>query len=286
MEKSNKELTFVQSGNYLKLNGIINEYTDFDALFDKMGDKIIMDLGGVEKVNSYGIRSWINAINRYRIQIEYIKVTSAIFEQFCLVDQLTGNNSYIFSFFLEYYCLVCNENYRLLVTTTDFMTYFRQKTYPAPPICNCGRIYEFDGDKELIEHYFSKLYNEPVFTVTGNNLANFLMPRKPFNSFISLFNNQTFKNSPYFSAEDISNGGLFVIAEIVPQAGEKVQIEFEIPEGGGKIKCESKVAWIREEQYTPKYLPKGFGLEFIDIPAQDKDKLQQYIDKFIKEFAG
>ena len=93
-------------------------------------------------------------------------------------------------------------------------------------------------------------------------------------------NNNSFKNSPWLSTEDVSSGGMFVISDIIPEKDEIVDVEFSLPRTEDIIRCDAKVTWIQTERYEPRYMPPGFGLQFINLREESIHLISQYIDNF------
>lgn len=83
-------------------------------------------------------------------------------------------------------------------------------------------------------------------------------------------------------ALNVSRGGLFVSSVRPRTPGEVCDIRFELPGVERSFACRARVAWFRP--YSPRSpLPPGFGLEFLDLGDDDRNALQEWVERFLAE---
>lgn len=139
----------------VKLAGFIDEHNRLKTLVDQITAATAMiDLGGVERINSTGVRDWVNwiaALEANGTRPVLVRCSPAIVAQINLVKNFTGNAA-VKSFQVPYRCRECDEEKTLVVETSEM-------TSPdaAPPACECtgcGHAMEVD---EMPEAYFAFL---------------------------------------------------------------------------------------------------------------------------------
>jgi anti-anti-sigma regulatory factor len=146
--------------SFVKLSGVIDEDNELTDLTDKIqGSTVIIDLGEVERINSCGVRDWVNWLGkveggRSNTEIVLVECSPAIVAQINLVNNFTGSGV-VKSFYVPYFCPECDEEKVLLCETADMG--------PAPhepPTCRCDEcdlVMDFD---DMPDSYFAFLANQ------------------------------------------------------------------------------------------------------------------------------
>lgn len=83
-------------------------------------------------------------------------------------------------------------------------------------------------------------------------------------------------------SEDISAGGLLVIASGVPQEGDQVVVRFALPTTGEVVQCSAVVRWARHRAGTLRGRA-AFGLEFVDAPEAVVSAIEHYAELMQRE---
>lgn len=126
-------ITHIEDATFLKLSGVIDEDNTLHSSLKKiMGKTVIIDLGGVVRINSCGVRDWVNWMNdleaRHK-QVVLVRCSPAIVTQINLVHNFTGGGM-VKSFYAPYYCPKCDrEDLKLL----PIEAFAGQDTPTAPP---------------------------------------------------------------------------------------------------------------------------------------------------------
>jgi hypothetical protein len=117
----------------------------------------VIDLGEIERINSCGVRDWVNWLNKLEnsgTRSVLVECSPAIVAQINLVNNFTGSGV-VKSFYVPYFCPECDEEKVLLVETADMG--------PAPhepPTCRCDEcdlVMDFD---DMPDSYFAFLSNQ------------------------------------------------------------------------------------------------------------------------------
>ena len=139
----------------VKLTGFIDEHNRLKMLVDQITAATAMiDLGGVERINSTGVRDWVNwiaALEANGTRPVLVRCSPAIVAQINLVKNFTGNAA-VKSFQVPYRCRECDEEKTIVVETSEM-------TSPEadPPTCNCGACGHPMEVDEMPEAYFAFL---------------------------------------------------------------------------------------------------------------------------------
>lgn len=143
--------------SFIKLSGVIDEDNELAELTDKIhGSTVVIDLGEVERINSCGVRDWVNWLGRVEAknaEIVLVECSPAIVAQINLVNNFTGRGV-VKSFYVPYFCPECDEEKVLLCETADM-----GPPPHEPPICRCDEcdlVMDFD---DMPDSYFAFLAN-------------------------------------------------------------------------------------------------------------------------------
>ena len=144
--------------SYVKIGGIIDEDNELGALADRIGaGTAIIDLSDVERINSCGVRDWVNWLGKAEkggAHVVLVQCSPAIVAQINLVNNFSGNGV-VKNFFAPYFCPNCDREKVLLVETRDV----HDKKPVRAPTCRCD---ECDGPMDfddMEESYFAFLAN-------------------------------------------------------------------------------------------------------------------------------
>jgi anti-anti-sigma regulatory factor len=144
--------------SFVKLAGVIDEDNDLTELTDKIhGSTVVIDLGEVDRINSCGVRDWVNWLGRVEaknVDVVLVECSPAIVAQINLVNNFTASGV-VKSFYVPYFCPECDEEKVLLCETGDM-----GPPPHEPPICRCDEcdlVMDFD---DMPDSYFAFLANQ------------------------------------------------------------------------------------------------------------------------------
>ncbi len=139
----------------VKLGGVIDEDNELSNLVEKVPrGTVYIDLGDVERINSCGVRDWVNWLGRLEHNGSrgvLVECSPAIVAQINLVNNFTGNGV-VKSFYVPYFCPECDEEKVLLVEAADM-----GPPPHEPPTCRCDEcdlVMDFD---DMPDSYFAFL---------------------------------------------------------------------------------------------------------------------------------
>jgi len=141
--------------SFVKLVGVIDEDNELTELTDKIdGGTIVIDLSEVERINSCGVRDWVNWLSTVEgkpSDVVLVECAPAIVAQINLVNNFTGNGI-VKSFYVPYFCPECDQEKVLLCESLDI-----GGAPHEPPTCRCDEcdlVMEFD---DMADSYFAFL---------------------------------------------------------------------------------------------------------------------------------
>ena len=144
--------------SYITLEGVINERTNLEHVFDGVrGGKIIINLSKVTRINSCGVREWINATRELskNFEIEFVECSRAIVDQLNMIKNFYSSGKVV-SFHAGYHCEACEKDFDMLL---EIEKHFPGTSggFEAPEMdCpQCGAKMCFCEDEE---EYFSFIY--------------------------------------------------------------------------------------------------------------------------------
>jgi len=144
--------------SYVKLAGVIDEDNELGDLVDRIpSGTAVIDLGEVERINSCGVRDWVNWLSKLETngaRSVLVECSPAIVAQINLVNNFTGSGV-VKSFYVPYFCPECDEEKVLLVEAADM-----GPPPHEPPTCRCDEcdlVMDFD---DMPDSYFAFLSNQ------------------------------------------------------------------------------------------------------------------------------
>ncbi|MBP9087119.1 MAG: anti-sigma factor antagonist [Kofleriaceae bacterium] len=78
---------------------------------------LILDLGGVKKISSFGIREWVDFVKTAGEQVQQlilIECTPKVVDQLNIVGNFAGHGR-VFSFYAPFHCDYCDSEHRVLL---------------------------------------------------------------------------------------------------------------------------------------------------------------------------
>lgn len=149
----------VEDVSFLKISGTIDEDNTLAGSLKKIeGRTVVIDLSGVERINSCGVRDWVNWLNDLEQggkQVVLVRCSPCIVTQINLVHNFTGKGI-VKSFFAPYYCGKCDKEQQKLLQVEQFAgsTVARAPTFRAEGCQNVPCELAFD---DIDESYFAFL---------------------------------------------------------------------------------------------------------------------------------
>ncbi|MBK9034409.1 MAG: hypothetical protein IPL61_24605 [Myxococcales bacterium] len=157
----------------LKLAGTIDEAFEGKRLAESVrAGTLILDLGDIRKVSSFGIREWVdfvNGVGKTAQRILLVECAPKIVDQFNMVANFAGTGR-VYSFYAPYHCDYCDRDDRVLLQV-DRDHELIKSMKPAQRACSsCGEMQYFNEDPVT---YFSYLAGQDKFELDPD-IAGFL----------------------------------------------------------------------------------------------------------------
>ena len=130
----------------LVVTGVIDEHADLTRLTQVRGD-VQISLKGVRRINSFGVRAWIDAIRKIprETNLEFVECPPPVVDQMNMVQGFLGHGKMV-SFYAPMTCEECDEQLDELFEV-DKCRALGGKVPPVP--CpRCSRPMEVDDLEE------------------------------------------------------------------------------------------------------------------------------------------
>lgn len=137
------------------VKGKLDQDADFDGITRCNRAEFFIELEGVERINSFGVKVWVNLISSLKEKRVTLRGCPV-----CFVDQLNIFEDFlgtcvIESLFLPFYCDTCNKEKDVKIDMqTTRQPNFREALNQMFPCPNCGKNQTFFDD---IDAYFNFL---------------------------------------------------------------------------------------------------------------------------------
>lgn len=140
------------------LRGEIDENTDFSALVRALRGEVELDLAGITRINSCGVREWVNFMRRLEAvsALWFARCSPVVVRQLNTIYNFRGA-ARVRSFLAPYVCESCHLDEHKLLEVAE---YFAHRPLHVPRfLCQrCGGPMVFD---ELPERYLAFLSEQP-----------------------------------------------------------------------------------------------------------------------------
>jgi anti-anti-sigma regulatory factor len=110
---------------------------------DARGRRVIIDASGVQRINSLGVRAWVDLmeeLGRQTYDIVLVKLPAVLVTQASMITSFLGN-ARVHSFTTPWICLKCNH-------ATEQMHGIADPVPETLRCANCGSTMELDWDRE------------------------------------------------------------------------------------------------------------------------------------------
>ncbi|MBD3392748.1 MAG: hypothetical protein GF418_11660 [Chitinivibrionales bacterium] len=136
------------------LEGVIDEDALLEKAFTDLKPGVDVDLRGILRINSCGIRSWVNLIGSISEDHDVIFQGCApvIVRQLNMISNFGGRGK-VQSFMLPYYCARCDKEQDIEVDTDAFLAKHPDCSAPGQACASCNGQLEFDDIEEKYFHF-------------------------------------------------------------------------------------------------------------------------------------
>ncbi len=147
----------------LKFEGAIDEDFEGKKLAATVKAKtLVLDLGGIRKISSFGIREWVDFMNGLAKNVETIillECAPKVVDQLNMVANFAGEGR-VFSFYAPYRCDYCDTDSSVLMQVDTDWDVIKSMKPPERPCGSCGEPEYFDEDPTT---YFSFIVGQDKF---------------------------------------------------------------------------------------------------------------------------
>ncbi|HEY0191981.1 MAG TPA: hypothetical protein VGC42_12765 [Kofleriaceae bacterium] len=147
----------------LKFSGMIDESFEGKKLGMTAGtDTLVLDLGGVKKISSFGIREWVDFVTtvaKSTRQLILIECSPKVVDQLNMVANFAGGGR-VFSFYAPYRCDYCDSEQRVLLQVDRDHEIIKSMKLGERPCSSCNEPMYFDEDGST---FFSYLAGQDKF---------------------------------------------------------------------------------------------------------------------------
>jgi hypothetical protein len=139
------------------------------------GEVLVLDLGGVKKISSFGIREWVDFVGAAARQVRsmiLIECAPKVVDQLNMVANFTGGGR-VFSFYAPFRCDYCDSEHRVLLQVDRDHEAIRAMKLAERPCPSCSESMYFDEDGAT---FFSYILGQERFELPPA-VAGFLASR-------------------------------------------------------------------------------------------------------------
>jgi anti-anti-sigma regulatory factor/DNA-directed RNA polymerase subunit RPC12/RpoP len=133
----------------IKFVGTIDESFEGKKLgMTASADTLVLDLGGVKKISSFGIREWVDFVTtaaRHARSLVLIECTPKVIDQLNMVANFAGGGR-VFSFYAPFRCDYCDAEHRVLLQVDRDFEAIKSMKLAERPCLSCKEAMYFDED--------------------------------------------------------------------------------------------------------------------------------------------
>ncbi len=136
----------------MRLSGEIDADFASRAMVDGLAGAVVVDLDGVRRITSFGVREWVAALRSLAADVYcFVNARPALVSQFNMVAGFAGNGALV-SMYLPYLCEHCDHESEVLIDLRHDDEHVARGEAPVHRCEACGEEAEFDDSPEA---YFS-----------------------------------------------------------------------------------------------------------------------------------
>jgi hypothetical protein len=155
----------------IELGGRIDEAFDGRAVAAAIAPVTVLDLAGIERVSSHGVREWVQMMESADVDALYLaRCAEPLVNQLLLVRAMSGRASVI-SFAAPYVCKECDHAFVHMLDCEHDAEAIAAAAPPEVPCPRCGRDARFDDDPEAYRTFFEPYLGRPVPAAVRRALA-------------------------------------------------------------------------------------------------------------------
>lgn len=141
------EVTSRDGAHHVTLGGVIDENADLAPLAALAGPAVEVSMRGVRRINSFGVRAWIDVVRRIpqSTALTFVQCPPPVVDQCNMVAGFLGHGQLV-SFFAPMVCSECDEQIDQLFATAACRA--NGGRLPPTPCPRCGRPMEVDDLEE------------------------------------------------------------------------------------------------------------------------------------------
>lgn len=145
------------------LSGELGENADLTPLFDELADEATLDLSGISRVSSFGVKIWVQWLRELCAErkVTFVRCASVMVRQFGMVPTTLGE-ARVASVMLPYYCDDCGEERE---SVFELCAGTMPESIPDLPCEDCGGEMQFD---DVPAAYFSFLDDQNAALLSGS----------------------------------------------------------------------------------------------------------------------
>ncbi|WP_437688862.1 FIST N-terminal domain-containing protein [Sorangium sp. So ce176] len=132
----------------VRLAGRMTESFKGAALARELDGKVLLDLAGVERITSFGVREWLQMIQaaQPRLRALYLaRCSEPVINQISMIRRFTGGGQVV-SFYAPYCCESCGAQFERLVDCAHDAASLAEGKPPDAACPRCGGAGAFDDD--------------------------------------------------------------------------------------------------------------------------------------------
>ena len=142
-----------------RLSGVIDTNFDSERVLEGAAGIALLDLDGVRRVSSYGVRQWVKAIQALPASyLGFARVRPELMIQFNIMSRFGGSGE-LLSFYLPYVCGQCGKPSEQLLDVSANEALIRRFAVPGQHCPSCGGAAEFD---DVPESYLAYAAEAPL----------------------------------------------------------------------------------------------------------------------------
>ena len=144
------ELRNEEGGTRVVFRGQIDEHSKFGPLLAVTPANVTLDLEGIERINSSGVREWIEFVNELRLAGKHFaldRCSIAVVAQLNMVTNFAGKAP-VRSMFVPYFCESCDDERLFCVKVHPGLKAELSESRPCP-VCQSAMELDDSPDRLL-----------------------------------------------------------------------------------------------------------------------------------------
>ena len=144
------------SKTHYTMEGVLDEETQLQEFFSDLPPEIWIDMSGIRRINSSGVRQFLKAILVYDGVTHLRDCSPSVVDQINMIPEFAGRKGIVESILMPFYCEDCGHSQLEKFVVGKDKPFSGGKEEPSYDCTECKKKVVFDDDPNIFFHFLGR----------------------------------------------------------------------------------------------------------------------------------